>query len=95
MKKLYSISYDLRQPGRDYESLYKAIQNCGEYFHALESTWFVRSDFTANEIYERLKDYKDNNDHIVISEVQPSNQQGWMMRTFWEWINDPSKPSVK
>ncbi len=95
MRKLYSVSYDLRQPGRDYEDLYVAIQNCGSYFHALESTWFVRSELSANDIYERLKDHKDANDHVVISEVNSVNQQGWMMRTFWEWISDESKPSVK
>lgn len=96
MKKLYSISYDLRQPGRNYEGLYSAIQDCGPFFHALESTWFVKSELSANEIYEKLKDQKDTNDHILISEIENTkNQQGWMMRTFWEWIDNENKPSVK
>lgn len=85
----------MRSPGRDYEGLYSAIQGCGQYFHALESTWFVKSDLSANQIYECLKGYIDSNDHIVISKIESLDMQGWMLRIFWEWINDDTKPSVK
>jgi hypothetical protein len=38
---IYSINYDLKKPGRDYEGLYTAIKGCGDWWHYLESTWLV------------------------------------------------------
>lgn len=95
MSNIFTISYDLRSPGKNYDGLYSAIQLCGNYYHALESTWYVKSDLDANGIYEKIKDEIDKNDHVVISKVDTSDQQGWMLKTFWEWTQDDSKPSVK
>ncbi|MCQ2301210.1 MAG: hypothetical protein MJZ94_01120 [Bacteroidales bacterium] len=89
IKKIYSISYDLRQPGHDYSGLYDAIKtidpNCQ---HPLESNWFVKSYITANEIYNNLRSHIDDNDLLFVVEIDPYNRQGWMVRTFWDWIKN-------
>lgn len=86
-RKIYSISYDLRQPGRDYTQLYDAIKNMDSDFqHPLESNWFIRSINDASEIYEILRPYIDDNDLLFVVEIDKSNRQGWMLKTFWEWI---------
>lgn len=86
-QKIYSISYDLRQPGRDYTELYDAIKGCDASFqHPLESNWYIRSTQTANEIYKILRPYIDEKDLLFVVEIKPNNRQGWMLRTFWDWI---------
>lgn len=90
MKKyIYSISYDLRQPGRNYANLYEAIKKIDpNYQHPLESNWFVRSFDEANNIYEILRPHIDDNDLLFVVEVNAKNRQGWMLRTFWNWFKE-------
>ena len=83
---VYSISYDLRQPTRDYTSLYEEIKKMGDYFHPLESNWFVRTNWDAQDIYDKLRPYIDDNDLILIIRVDHSDKQGWMVKNFWEWL---------
>jgi len=88
-KNIYSISYDLRQPGRNYTSLYDAIKEMdANYQHPLESNWYIRSFYGANEIYEKLRPHIDDNDFLFVVEIHKRNSQGWMLRTFWNWLKE-------
>lgn len=62
----YLITYDLRQPGRDYSALYEALRGLGAARH-LDSVWVVRR---ANTSVEALNDYLrrslDANDLILV-----------------------------
>lgn len=84
---IYSISYDLRQPNRDYTKLYEEIKKINNFIHPLESNWFVKSELSANDIYNRLKPHIDNNDLLLVIKVDETNKQGWMVRSFWDWLN--------
>lgn len=85
---IYSISYDLRQPGRNYSDLYEAIKELDPSFqHPLESNWFVRSTSHADDIYKHLRPHIDDNDLLLVVAIDNTNKQGWMVRTFWNWIN--------
>ena len=88
-RTIYSISYDLRKPGRDYSELYEAIKKLDPRFqHPLESNWFVRSAMSADQIYNQIRPFIDDNDLLLVIAVDDSNKQGWMVRTFWNWINE-------
>ncbi len=85
MNKIYSISYDLNRPGQKYEDLYEAIEsyiNC----KIMKSHYLVYTNENANQIYNRLKPYLDDNDYIFISEVT-SNMGGWLYTIACDWIN--------
>lgn len=86
MKRIYSISYDLRRPGRNYDDLYSVL-NQYEHYHALESTWFVKSEELADTICEKVREKMDNTDSVIVTEIVIGNKQGWMPKPFWEWIN--------
>jgi hypothetical protein len=53
----------------------------------LDSTWLLDTRLTANEVSKRLVPHIDQNDHILVLEVNPSNKQGWLPKRAWEWIN--------
>lgn len=40
---LYIISYDLREPDRDYTGLYDALKGFSNWWHYLESTWIIKT----------------------------------------------------
>lgn len=89
--KTFAITYDLKQPGRNYSALYDAIRTlAGEdnWRHPLDSVWIVRTDdeTTAQNIYEMIHKQMDTNDSLLIFEITRQDRQGWLPKSFWEWI---------
>ena len=83
----YSITYDLKAPGRNYDSLYEAIKQCGKWWHYLESTWIVITNETSQQIWNRLSSHIDKNDSILIIEVR-RNRYGLLPKDAWQWIDE-------
>jgi len=95
MNKLFLIIYDLRNPGRDYSSLYNAIKELSsDYQHPLESTWFISTcaGYNSQDIYDKLKSSIDDNDGLFIINMDNlQDRQGWMPKSFWTWLIDKTK----
>lgn len=70
----YLITYDLRNPGRDYTNLYKEIISLsnGAWRHPLESVYLIQSSLSANEIHDSLRKYLDINDIDLVIEITPN-----------------------
>ncbi|TOJ82024.1 hypothetical protein CGI32_18470, partial [Vibrio parahaemolyticus] len=51
---LYSISYDLNNPGQKYENIYSVIRSFGGYNHIMESTWLVSTSLSASQVLDRF-----------------------------------------
>lgn len=94
--KFYAIIYDLRQPGRRYDELYDAIKSVagdGNWQHPMESFWVLAiSDYLclddANDIYNRLREYIDSSDSLIVCRMDMADNQGWMPNRFWNWIKE-------
>lgn len=88
--KVFSITYDLKQPGRNYSDLYDAIKAFGDFQHPLESTWFVRvaDAVSVDSVSQKLLSVMDKNDSIVVIDVTGSPHQGWLPKSFWSWLNN-------
>lgn len=63
------VEYDLRQPGRDYDTLYNAIKGYGTWAHVTESTWFIKTDETCVQVRDKLMELMDNNDRLFVGEL--------------------------
>lgn len=64
---VYLITYDLNDPGQDYDDLYDAIkQLASSWIHPLDSTWFIKSSSSASDIRDRLKDVLDESDKVIV-----------------------------
>jgi len=64
--KCYSISYDLRNPGRDYSTLISTLDQWGA-VKPLRSDWLLRSDATAVQIRDALASLVDANDGVFVA----------------------------
>ncbi len=62
----YIISYDLRAPNRDYDSLYTAIKQYSRWARINESVWAVVTDSSAMQIRDNLKSQMDGNDRLFV-----------------------------
>lgn len=84
---VYLITYDINKVVKNYEDLYTAIKNIsGDYQHPLESTWFVSSDLSREEIYNRLRHLMDAKDRLFIIRMK-GEYYGWLSKNVWEWLN--------
>ncbi len=64
----FSVSCDLRAPGRNYQPLYDALQKAGA-VRALRSLWLLDDPGTAVQIREALMLLVDENDGILVIEM--------------------------
>lgn len=65
------------------ESAYENTKDPG-----LESVRFLSSSNTADQISDYLKQKLDNNDRLFVSKVNSGQNQGWLSKSVWDWIND-------
>ena len=91
--KTFAIAYDLKRPGRNYSALYDAIRTLAgndNWQHPLESIWIVNmpDDSTANSIFKSIHAQMDENDSLFIFEITQQDRQGWLPKSFWEWMKD-------
>lgn len=86
MNKAYSITYDLKKPGRNYDKLYDAIKKSPKWWHYLESNWIIISSETPNQIWDRIGEHIDKKDFLLIIEIR-DNAQGWLPKGAWDWIH--------
>lgn len=82
---IYAINYDLKQPGQNYDELFKAIKGLGAWWHYLGSTWLVDTSLTATQVWDRISPHTDKNDRFLIISVT-RNYSGWLPEDAWEWI---------
>ncbi|HOQ14071.1 MAG TPA: CRISPR-associated protein Cas2 [Bacillota bacterium] len=63
------ITYDLRKPGRNYNSLYEAIKSYPYWAHITESTWLIKTNDTCSQIKDALLRKMDYNDRLFVAEL--------------------------
>ncbi|WP_155723772.1 SinR family protein [Brucella anthropi] len=83
----YSISYDLSNPGRDYNNLISKIKELGNgWCHASESFWFINSNLTCPQIRNALVKVIDSNDKLVVNSVGNNWATNGVSKEVNEWL---------
>jgi hypothetical protein len=66
------ITYDLNSPGQEYNELYSAIKELGDWIHPLQNLWFVDSNLSCTSIRDDLENHVDKDDKLFVSGIN-----GW------------------
>lgn len=65
-----AISYDLyKEPSRAYQELVDALKAFPSWCHPTESTWYVATDLTPEQMYNNLVPHLHRWDKVIISPV--------------------------
>ena len=81
---LYSISYDLRSPGRDYKTLTDELARLGAK-RILQSHWVARrNNTTAAGLRDHFQKLIDSNDRLMVIEIGSNS---------WASVNLMSNPN--
>jgi hypothetical protein len=85
------LTYDLDNPGQRYTEVRKIIEkdiSTGEWCHYWDSTYLLRSNLTASEMMNKLKEKTDGNDRFFISEIVKNAHAGWLTEEEWKYVNE-------
>lgn len=63
------VSYDLRQPGRNYDSLHEHLKAYGTWAKPLESLWLIKTELDADSVLQAAKLHVDLNDELLVIDV--------------------------
>jgi hypothetical protein len=83
---VYLISYDLINPGQRYKEVHEEIKSLGAWAKPLESTWFVDTTLSANQISEKVWKHMDANDFLLVIAVK-RDYQGYLKPEIWDWLS--------
>ena len=85
---IYIFSYELRKPGKDYNSLYAYLRQF-THCHHQTSTWFLDTSRTCAQLRDGATAHIDPNDTIFVARLS----QDWAA---WntpcgDWLNDSAR----
>lgn len=89
---IFLITYDLKQPGRNYNSLFAAIRALGpgQYLRPLESVWIlaITSPLWVNAlgIRNELAQHIDMNDGLMVIEITGAQWASWLHPNSNAWM---------
>ena len=88
---IYIITYDLTNPGRNYEELLKILKTQGKWARLGGSSYLVACDSTVIQLRDNLKVALDINDKIYVSLL--SSPAAWygLSQDVANWILDNQK----
>ena len=82
------VTYDLKKPGRDYAPVHKWLKTFA-YCKDLESVWLLDTNWTTEQVRDKLRELVDTNDKIFVVRLQRS----WNSLNFGcgDWLNNASR----
>lgn len=70
------VSYDLKNPGQNYEQVITAIKSLGAWAKVQYSLWYVSSQHTAKQAAEIVRRAQDGNDNLIVIDAS-NNDACW------------------
>jgi len=74
------VSYDLYNPGQDYEKVIEAIKSLGNWAKVQKSFWYVKSNYTASDAVKVVWAAMDANDSLIVVDAT-NNNASWQNLT--------------
>lgn len=66
------------------EKMNKAL----DWYRIDPKTWVLYSNSSVEKLYARLSPLAKEEGNIFICELNVGNRQGWMPKSFWEWLRE-------
>jgi hypothetical protein len=93
MYNTFQIDYDLRAPGRNYDSLFAAIKAYDGWAHLLESTWGVVASGDAPQVAADLRRHMDANDGLLVTRFHGEAAWYGLSPEVSDWLKNQLQPA--
>lgn len=83
------VTYDLKQPGRDYKPVHDFLKTNFNWCKGLESVWLIDTQWTTTQVRDGLMQLIDQNDSVFVVRLS----RGWAAFNYYcaDWLNDPAR----
>ena len=72
------VTYELKSTLKDYSPFFDALKkNAGQWWHFMESTWIVSTNFPPDDFAKLLYPHMTNADSLFVGRLQ-KDYQGWL-----------------
>ena len=83
----YIVTYELKQPRRQYQNFINAIKSYDDWAQILDSTWAIVTDDAAVDVRDVLWELVDPDDGLFI--VESGRDAAWQdVRCDNQWLRD-------
>jgi hypothetical protein len=83
---IYSVNYDLRKPGRNYQNLYDALRRY-PHCRSLESLWLIQTTASASDVRDALRMHIDQSDGLLVIQAGPSWASCGISQESTQWLH--------
>jgi len=67
------VSYDLHQPGQNYDAVIAEIKKLGSWAKVHYSLWYVKSQLSASDASKQVWAVMDRNDRLIVIDATNNN----------------------
>lgn len=85
------VTYDLHNPGRDYEDVIKTIKTATSWAHPQGSVWLLDTNLQPSDWVEKLKKAGDPNDEYFVSRLAHNCSWNNMDADVVTWLKSSSR----
>jgi hypothetical protein len=79
------VTYDLNNPGKDYNDLLKTI-DCYSWARLSESSYAIKTEQSPQQVFDRLKPFLDQNDYLYVINLKMP-YIGFGLKEVNDWLN--------
>lgn len=80
------IAYDLMYPGQNYSAVEAAVQRLGTAVKLLNTTWYVRTSLSLDQVRASVSAAMDLNDRLLV--IDAANASGWNVnQATWQTVH--------
>ena len=83
---VYLVSYDLSSPKRNYNDLYERLKSYESWAHIMQSTWCIKTNYSAAQVRDYLREVIDADDHMIVVAFG-NTWASWLNNDMNEWLN--------
>jgi len=91
MKRVLIVSYDLVDPGQNYEDVLKKIKGCGAWARLGGSAYLVFTEMTPVEVRDTITPALDSNDKIYVGVASAPSAWRGMPKEVSAWLHEKQK----
>ena len=85
---IYIVSYDLLEPGQNYDNLIEKIKESGSWAKLGGSAYLVDSTKSAVELRDEYKTFLNSNDKLYVGRIEAPAAWTGMPQDVTQWIKD-------
>ncbi|MBU6450043.1 MAG: hypothetical protein KGQ26_10525 [Rhodospirillales bacterium] len=82
----FFIVYLNQKQGVTDETVEGKMNKALDWYRVDPKTWVLYSTANAEKLYARLEPLAKEGGNVFICELNITNRQGWMPKSFWEWL---------